>query len=76
MVGNAADGPPPTVKNTKTATNDLDGRKNGSVKMVRSMSLAEFPSNLVTHFNIAYERNEVIWPRRFGNNVPPPPTIL
>lgn len=66
--------PTSNTYNPRTPTaNIVDGRANDSIKVVRSMSLSAFRSKLVTHFNIAYERNEVIWPRRFGNRVLPPP---
>ena len=60
---------------TIPASNNDGSREDDSIKMVCSMTLAEFRSKLVTQFSIAFERNEVIWPRRFGNRVPPPPTI-
>ena len=76
VLGNAASGPP-TTNSTTTAASDVDGRGNGSVKVVCLKSLDDFRSNLVTHFNIAYyEQNEVIWPQRCGNSVPPPPSTI
>ncbi len=71
---NGVEGPPHGTCDATPPANG-HGRENASIKVVRSMSLAEFRSKLVTHFNIAYERKEVVWPRRFGNKVPPPPTI-
>ena len=43
-----------------------------TITLVRSMRLSDFRSKLVAHFNIAYERNEVIWPKRFGKRVEQP----
>lgn len=34
---------------------------------VRNLSLTDFRSRLVVHFNIAFNRNEVEWPRRMGH---------
>ena len=57
---------------SKTRGNGID---NGSVSLdgtvdtrpirrLRSMTLTEFREKLVMHFNIAYQKNEVQWPRR------------
>ena len=41
---------------------------NNNIIVVRKLALDDFRSRLVEHFSIAVARNEVKWPRRFGNN--------
>lgn len=45
------------------------------VQVVRNLSLRDFGSRLVTHFNIAFNQNEIIWPRRTGTGQPAGRTI-
>ena len=40
------------------------------VFVVRELSLRTFRSRLVTHFDIAFQRNEIKWPRRLGREQP------
>ena len=42
----------------------------GGITCVRTLSLDFFRSKLVTHFDIAYKRNEVKWPRRMKSRRP------
>ena len=42
------------------------------IQQVRQLSLAIFRGKLVTHFDIAFQRNEVAWPTRY--RVPEPAT--
>ena len=37
------------------------------VRKVRHLSLDYFRSKLVEHFNIKFDRNEIVWPKRRGN---------
>ena len=43
----------------------------GGVHVVRNLSLPFFRSKLVRHFDIAFKRNEVQWPRRLARTEPP-----
>jgi hypothetical protein len=46
---------------------NMEGNDGGGlVREVRLLSLAFFRSKLVEHFNIAWKRNEVVWPTRRG----------
>jgi hypothetical protein len=54
----AAEEEPPTAKTV------------GGITRVRMLSLDFFRSKLVTHFDIAYKRNEVKWPRRMKSRSP------
>ena len=47
---------------------DTDGEDNRGelIRTVRLLSLPFFRSRLVEHFNIAWRRNEVVWPSRRG----------
>ena len=38
---------------------------------VRELTLAVFRAKLITHFDIAYKRNEIVWPRRTRQPQPP-----
>ncbi|KAI2508513.1 hypothetical protein MHU86_5912 [Fragilaria crotonensis] len=42
----------------------------GGITCVRMLSLDFFRSKLVTHFDIAYKRNEVKWPQRMKSRRP------
>jgi hypothetical protein len=35
-----------------------------SIRVVKDMSLKSFRANLIAHFDIAFRRNEVLWPGR------------
>ena len=45
-------------------TDDDDASE--EIREVRRLSLDYFRSKLVEHFNIKFDRNEIIWPRRRG----------
>lgn len=47
----------------------------GGIHVVRNLTLPFFQSKLVRHFDIAFKRNEVQWPRRLARKEPPA-TIL
>jgi hypothetical protein len=40
------------------------------IQVVRNLSLNYFRSKLVTHFDIAFKRREVVWPKRTGRPEP------
>jgi hypothetical protein len=49
---------------------DLHSRRCDGIQVVRNLKLNYFRSKLVTHFDIAYKRGEVVWPKRTGRPVP------
>jgi len=51
----------PADDNNDTVETDVEGRI-----VVGSMSLRTFRQKLVTHFNIAFKKREVQWPKRNG----------
>ena len=47
-----------------------DGNVGLSMQKVRNMTLIEFRQKLVTHFNIAFQKNELQWPRQLTRYAP------
>ena len=47
---------------TESINNDV-GNVDTPIK-VRNLKLHDFRQKLVTHFDIAFEKNELLWPRR------------
>ena len=44
-------------------------KKNGRIP-IRKLSLSYFRAKLIRHFNIAFKREEVKWPRRLPDDIP------
>ena len=67
--GLSEDGGTCVFSNDDEDTDDtLTNNVTEGLRKVRHLSLDFFRSRLVDHFNIKFDRNEIIWPKRRGNN--------
>ena len=56
--------PPASADVVGEQQNTQDVAEYGNITKVRSLCLDDFRSRLVVHFDIAFKRNEVVWPQR------------
>ena len=52
---------------TDVVQEDLPVQPDGSINVV-DLSLNEFRSKLIRHFNIAFSKNEIKWPKNTRSN--------
>ena len=72
--------PAPPGRAVRVAGGVLEGRNNSDnetprttterPRKVRELTLPAFRAKLITHFDIAYKRNEIVWPKRTGRPQP------
>ena len=57
----------PIERNTQTVDVQAIANEDASCN-VKNLSLNEFRQRLIRHFNIAFQRDKIVWPRRTSNN--------